>query len=118
MSKSSNIVFNLGLENLNLIGKLVPKNTSYVVAITTTLMLCYIVLILIQRFCNKSQNKYIQKICKLTKTKIFTNMVYIGMGALLIPLIQTTVYEIQWGMVNKEVLNNHMWVKKLINNSE
>ena len=117
MSKS-NVVFNLGLENLNLIGKLVPKNTSYLVAITSSIIISYITLLLIQKFCSKNQNKYIQHICKLSKTKIFTNIVYIAIGVLLIPLIQSSFYNIQSSIINKEVINNHAWIKSLINNTE
>lgn len=117
MSKS-NVIFNLGLDNLNLIGKLVPKNTSYAVAFASSIILSYIVLLLIKKFCSKNQNKYIQHICKLSTTKLFTRMVYVVSGILLIPIIQSSFYNIQSSIVNKEVINNHEWVKRLINNSE
>jgi hypothetical protein len=117
MSKS-NVVFNLGLDKINLIGKLVPKNTSYAVAIFASFALSYIVLLVVKKFCTKTQNEYIQRICKITKAKIFTNIVYIALGALLIPLIQSSFYNLQYNTVNKEVINNHAWIKRLINNVE
>ena len=70
MSKS-NIVFNLGLSDLNLIGKLVPKNKSYLLATLVSLGVISFIVFFSKKECRKNENKRMIKQMCFILTKYF-----------------------------------------------
>ena len=117
MSKS-NIVFNLGLSDINLVGKLVPKKMSYWIAALVSVGLIGTVVFLTKRECRKKNNKrFAKQMCSVIYKYLFSRLVLISLSIVLIVLLQQWFYGIHWNYENREVLNNHSWIKRLIDSN-
>ena len=117
MSKS-NIVFNLGLSDINLVGKLVPKKMSYWIATLVSVGLIGTVVFVTKRECRKNNNKkLVKQMCSVIYKYLFSRLVLIILSIVLIVILQQWFYGIHWNYENREVLNNHSWIKRLIDSN-